>query len=346
MDNTNLFKHATKELTTDAFITWLFYFLDSKETYNDAKHVFFNDLLLRPGDHNKVISDIKVSPQQRAGKNGRIDLLLEFKIDNKDEKILFENKTSSSTNRNQLTKYKKNYANLYKYIYLKLAYINIQEKRLTKELGYECITSEKLSNALKKITHLHLFIEQYHQYLNKKFVESINSFDDNLFKNKKFEILEEGQAQEYLRDILFQKLEGTLSRLKIETENNRDGIPYSKIEFALKENLYGGKNEYLYWRIGKLNHRFCLRLLQYARIRNSTNRAEFEKKKMERRSILRDITADVNKKYNLNASKPRDGGVNESEIINFFLLDNDINSLVDAFRNFTLEVEEAYNNKP
>ena len=114
MDNTNLFKHAPKELVTDAFLTWLFYFLDSNEKFQKYKQNFFNKLLLKADDIDKTVYEIKINRQSKV-KNGRIDLLLEFKLENKTKKILFENKTWTSTNKNQLQKYKEGFPNLYKY---------------------------------------------------------------------------------------------------------------------------------------------------------------------------------------------------------------------------------------
>ena len=63
MGNTNLFKHAPKELVTDAFLTWLFYYLDSKENFQKEKQFFFNNLLLRADDFDKSISEINVNLQ-------------------------------------------------------------------------------------------------------------------------------------------------------------------------------------------------------------------------------------------------------------------------------------------
>lgn len=47
---TNIFFHAPKELTTDAFLVWLIYFLDSNEEYKTYKQAFFDKLILKKED--------------------------------------------------------------------------------------------------------------------------------------------------------------------------------------------------------------------------------------------------------------------------------------------------------
>lgn len=50
---TNIFFHATKELSTDAFLVWLIYYLDSEEKYSTHKQHFFNNLILKKEDWGK-----------------------------------------------------------------------------------------------------------------------------------------------------------------------------------------------------------------------------------------------------------------------------------------------------
>jgi len=342
MDNTNLFTHAPKELVTDAFLTWLFYFLDSDEKFQKYKQDFFNKLLLRADDQGKTIYEINVNRQSKV-KNGRIDLLLEFKLQNKTQKILFENKTWTSTNKNQLQKYKEGFPNLYKYIYLKLAYINYYERQLLKNLNYNFITSEMLSNSLNPIAHLHPFIQQYLDYINQIFVNHINSFKVKLFQNNNFNILWEGQSQEYLMDILYENLENKLSYLKFKTGSS-SGRPWTELDIARKENVYGNNWEFLFWRIDIRKGKFYIRLNQYAYIKKSNN-IEFKRKKKERLTLLREIASNINLKYNLKPGKLSNSGVNESEIIIFFLRENDLTKLMKILPLFSIEIVEEYNNK-
>ena len=342
MNNTNLFKHAPKELVTDAFLTWLFYFLDSKEIFQKEKKSFFNGILLRADDNDKSISEIKVNRQSKV-KNGRIDLLLEFKLENKTQKILFENKTWTSTDKKQLQKYKEGFPNLYKYIYLKLAYVNHQEKQLTESLNYNYITSKLLANSLKSIAHLHPFIEHYLEYINHTFVDRINNFYDDIFENNRFKALEGGQSQEFLMDVLYASLTTELKYIKFKTGSS-SGRPYTQLDIAKKENIYGTNWEFLFWRIDIRQKKFYIRLNQYAYIKKANN-SEFNIKKKERLKLLREISSKIIIKHNLNPGKLSDSGVNESEIIIFFLIENEMNTLMKALHLFSIEMVDEYSKR-
>ena len=52
---TNIFFHATKELTTDAFLVWLLYFLDSEESYKTYKQLLFDSLILKKEDRGREV---------------------------------------------------------------------------------------------------------------------------------------------------------------------------------------------------------------------------------------------------------------------------------------------------
>lgn len=90
---TNIFYYAPKELSTDAFLTWILYFLDSSDKYYKEKQFFFDTLILKPEDRGKEISDVSVSKQKN-----NVDVLLRFKIkaDDREFCVLFEDKTWST----------------------------------------------------------------------------------------------------------------------------------------------------------------------------------------------------------------------------------------------------------
>ena len=73
---TNIFFHAPKELTTDAFIVWLIYFLDSDEENKEYKQAFFDSLILKKKDHGRSIGSIELKRQEN-----NVDLLLTFRFD-------------------------------------------------------------------------------------------------------------------------------------------------------------------------------------------------------------------------------------------------------------------------
>ena len=226
---------------------------------------------------------------------------------------------------------------------MKLAYINSYERQLLKNLGYNFITSEMLFNSLKLIVHLHPFIQQYLDYINHVFVNYINSFKINLIENKNFNILWNGQSQEYLMDILYENLENKLSYLKFKTGSS-SGRPWTELDIARKENVYGNNFEFLFWRIDIRKGKFYIRLNQYAYIKKTKN-IEFNRKKKKRLTLLREIASNINQKYDLKPGKLSNSGVNESEIIIFFLKENDMTKLMKTLPLFSIEIVEEYNNR-
>ena len=339
MDNLNLFNHAPKELVTDAFLTWLFYFLDSNQQYEKKKIEFFKDLFLKTNDFEKKLSNIKINRQEKTISGGRIDLILLFTLNGHQQKILFENKTWTSTSKKQLLSYKLDKPNLYKYIYLKLGYVNYFEKKLTSEIGYEIIDAFKLSNAISKIQTLHPIITQYYNFLNDRFTNYISSFKTKLFQNNDYSILNDGQAQQFLISELYKKLDNLLDHLEFKTGSS-SGRPWTQLYIAKKNKIYGNIDEFIFWRIDIRENKYYIRLNQYAYINN-----EFKDLKKNRLNILREIALKLNSKYRLKSGNLTNKGLKESEIIIFFLKDNDIAHLMNSLPQFSLEFVKKYINR-
>ena len=151
MQNTNIFYHAPKELVMDAFLTWLLFFLDSSSELKEYEQEFWNKLLLKKSDYD-VRFKLEDVNRQVKGKHGRPDLIVEFTINNQKKRILFENKTRTSTSVSQLSGYQYDYGHIYKYIFLKLSYINAHEKELCKEYNYLPISSSQLLKSLEGLS--------------------------------------------------------------------------------------------------------------------------------------------------------------------------------------------------
>ena len=77
---TNIFFHAPKELTTDAFLVWLLYFLDSEEAYKSEKQKFFDSLILKKEDCGRAVGGIELKRQEN-----NVDVLLSFRFEDNDE---------------------------------------------------------------------------------------------------------------------------------------------------------------------------------------------------------------------------------------------------------------------
>lgn len=333
--NINLFKYAPKELVTDAFLTWLFYFIDSDLKYSNEKQILFNELILRQGDNNKPITKIKVVRQDKK-KNGRSDIILYFNQNNIEKKVLFENKTWTTTSFNQLNGYKKDNPNFYRYFYLKLAYVNYYEKKLAKQCGYDVITSFSLSKTLKKIAHIHLFVRHYIEYIDETFVNYISKFSDKLLIKNNLDLLKDGQAQQYLIDILYQKLDNKLKYLKFENGSSF-GRPWTELDIAKKDKVYGDIGEFIFWRIDIRSNKSYIRLNQYAYIGN-----KYKSEKKSRLYELRELAKNISKKYNITQGKISNKGIKESEIIIFFLDVNKICNVIKILADFSIKFENKY----
>ena len=133
-----------------------------------------------------------------------------------------------------------------------------------------------------------------------------------------------------------------MTYLKYKTGSS-SGRPWTELNIARKENVYGNNWEFLFWRIDIRKGKFYIRLNQYAYIIKANN-TDFNRNKKERLKLLRKIASDIKSKYNLKAGKLSNSGVNESEIIIFFLQDNDMKTLVNEVYSFSLEMVNEYNN--
>lgn len=147
----NIFQYSPKELTTDAFFTWLFYFLDSDNAYSKAKQQFFRTFLLKEEDKTKNIENIKVFLQEEK-RNGRTDLQVSFNFEKEKERqtILFENKTWSETSVGQLNGYKSDFPDMYKIaVWNVLSAILPSSLKMTATSKSKAATLTSLMNLLK-----------------------------------------------------------------------------------------------------------------------------------------------------------------------------------------------------
>jgi len=311
--DTNLFTHAPKELVTDAFFTWLMYFLDSEERYEKEKNIFFKNIILKKDDAGKKISIVKIYRQDKKA-HGRTDIILKFKIEGKEQFVLFENKTRSSTTSSQLNGYKIDNPNFYKYIYLKLAYINFYEKKLAQKYNYSIIDVKIISDTLSKIQKTHLFIEHYLKYINSEFRDN---FIKNLekLKNKEYSVLSDNQIQEYMISELYKKLDDKIDNLSFKCGSR--GLPYTELHLVEKKNIYDTTSEYIFWRIDYRSNKFHIKLVQYAYIDK-----KFKEQKLHRLNKIREITREITEKYDLNIGKVSNSGTHANEIVIFYFKDN------------------------
>ena len=333
---TNIFFHAPKELTTDAFLVWLLYFLDSKEEYNAIKQKFFERLILKEEDGGRAVSSIDLKRQE----NG-VDVLLTFRFeDNNDQKmVLFEDKTWSMPHNEQLARYREIYPDCYRYFYYKLAYINSQEKKEISINQYEIIDVGMMSSALEKMTRLHPLIEMYYDYITVTFEKEINSYHERVFLKHDYNVLWSADAQKFLCDAIVESMtKQSVPYLEIRNGSSY-GRPWTQIDIVRKGNGYV---EGLFWRVDIRSGKFYIRLNQYA----EPSEAEVAYK-MRRLAILRkeanEIVANM---PDLHSGKVENRATKESEVLIFFLEDNDLNRLMELLPKISRRMIDVFNELP
>ena len=344
VDNTNLFKHSPKELVTDAFLTWLLYFLDSRDDLTDEKNSLFRSLFLKEKDKNKSISSIKISKQEK-GKHGRPDVVLTFKLNNDVKKILFENKTWTSTTNKQLDGYRQDYGEIYSYFYLKLAYINIRDKILCEWNGYNIISSKALYYSIQNIKKHHPFIEQYSDFLKLTFVDKIDDLKNKIFKDGDFKAFKDMQGQHIFVSELYKRLAVFKADTLVFNSGSSFGRPWTGIELYKSKIKYKtGKiekeqKESIFWRVDKRAQKYYVRLNQYT----NNPPKDYLNIKKERLSKLRKISENLITEYDLLCKgKVSDRGKAESEIVIFFEDKNSINDLLHRLPKLSIDFIEEY----
>lgn len=333
--NTNIFFHAPKELTTDAFLVWLLYFLDSDVVYEAAKQDFFDAVILKKVDKGRAVSKISLKRQEN-----NVDVLLTFVFndDKTEQVVLFENKTWSSYHGTQLSNYKEYYPQCYRYIYYKLAYINTEEERTVTEHGYEIVTAKLIALAIKKYISLHPLIKMYYEYITQSFIKPNETFYDKLFNKKDYSILWGADAQKFLCDLIVWKMEEQHCHY-LEIKNGTSfGRPWTQIDIA--ENEFGNKGywEKLVWRVDIRSGKFYIRLNLYSDP-NETQKMI----KMKHRDSLRNKINSFPEISVLKSGDVNDRGIKESEIVIFFLEDNDLNKLINTLPAISTKIVKYFN---
>ena len=329
---TNIFFYAPKELTTDAFLVWLIYFLDSQENNKDYKQRFFDKLILKPEDCGRSICNIELKRQEN-----NVDVLLSFSFEDNGEKeiVLFEDKTWSMPHSGQLARYKEIYPNCYRYFYYKLAYINTQEAKEISQDHYEVINAAMMLSVIGEFTELHPLIKMYSEYIKYTFVDEIDSYHNRLFVKHDYDVLWSADAQKYLCDMIAESM--TKQNVPyIEIRNGSSfGRPWTQIDIAKKEDGYW---ESLFWRVDIRSGRFYIRLNQYA----DPSKEEVSYK-MQRLEILRREANHVVESFpNICAGIVENRATKESEVLIFFLEDNDIETLIEAIPAITQRMITAF----
>lgn len=331
---TNIFFHAPKELTTDAFLVWLLYLLDSDKAYETPKQTFFDSLILKRKDCGRPVGNVELRRQEN-----NVDVLLTFHFEDNNEQqtVLFEDKTWSMPHSDQLARYKKIYPDCYRYFYYKLAYINSQEEIEVTSEQYEIISVGMMSSTLEMMVDVHPLIKMYYEYITTTFEQEVNSLHERIFLKHDYDVLWSADAQKYLCDVIVKNMaEQGVPYLEIRNGTSF-GRPWTQIDIERKS---VGYCEVLFWRVDIRSGKFYIRLNQYA-----DPSAEEVKYKMHRLEILRkEADSIVASMPALHPGKVVDRGTKECEVLIFFLEDNDLNKLMEMLPKISSRMIEVFEN--
>lgn len=330
---TNIFFHAPKELTTDAFLVWLLYFLDSEEAYKAQKQMFFDSLILKKDDYGRAVCGIELKRQEN-----NVDVLLTFRFEDNYEQqtVLFEDKTWSMPHGGQLARYREIYPDCYRYFYYKLAYVNSQEEQEVSRERYEIINAGMMSSALEKIVGLHPLIQMYYEYITVTFEKETNSYYERIFQKHDYDVLWSADAQKYLCDAIVENMtKQGVPYLEIRNGTSY-GRPWTQIDIARKEDGYW---EGLFWRVDIRSGKFYIRLNQYAD--PSEDEVAYKKHRLE--ILRREANEFVATMPALHPGKVENRATKESEVLIFFFEENDLDSLMEMLPKITHRMIEVFN---
>lgn len=329
---TNIFFHATKELTTDAFLVWLLYFLDSEESYKTYKQLLFDSLILKKEDRGREVCCIELKRQEND-----VDVLLSFRFKDNDEQqtVLFEDKTWTIPHSGQLSKYKNTYPNCYRYFYYKLGYINSQEEKELSQEQYEIIDAGMMSSTLEKMCGLHPLIKMYNDYIVYTFVNVFNSYYEKIFVKHDYNVLWNADAQKYLCDAIVDNMTNQNVPF-LEIRNGTSfGRPWTQIDIAEKKNGYWEK---LFWRVDIRSGKFYIRLNQYA----EPSEEEIAYKRHRLETLREEANRFVATIPTLCLGKVENRAIKESEVLIFFLEDNNLETLIESLPKISRHMMDVF----
>jgi hypothetical protein len=326
----NLFMHAPKELSTDAFLAWFFKELEVNPSIADYRSQVFHALgLIAEGE-----MPVKIEPVLQSG---NVDLLLNFEVDKTPRRILFENKTATTFHSDQLNRYRERFPNCDKYIYFKIGYVDTWERQNLQ--GYQLISAHDFHQAVSFLAPFHPIIDQYCVFLKDAWI----SKEEQVLQRLAISCptaFESAIGQRHLIGELYDQLKKSDPFLKFKKGVNMNGTPWTQLDICRREGYYEGKNETLFWRVDSRARRTYLRINQYAAI--PKDRPEIATRKKQRLLALRELASTISANYDLKPGKLSNKGVRESEVIIFFFDENPYGDLKQVLPEFSNKLQKAY----
>ena len=326
----NLFKYATKELSTDAFLAWFFKELEVNPDIAGYRSQVFHALgLIAEGE-----IPVKIEPELQSG---NVDLLLTFEVNCVSRAVLFENKTSSTFHSDQLNRYREHFPNCDKYIYFKIGYVDTWERQNLQ--GYQLISAHNFHQAVSFLAPYHPIIDQYCAFLKDAWI----SKEEQVFQRLAISCptaFQSAIGQRHLIGELHDQLKHSDPFLKFKKGVNMNGTPWTQLDICGREGYYEGKNEILFWRVDSRAKRTYLRINQYAAI--PMDRPEIVAHKKRRLQALRELISDLSTHYDVTPGKLSNKGVRESEVIIFFFDENPYSQINKILSELTTKIQVQY----
>lgn len=329
----NIFSYSPKELSTDAFLAWYVKELDKSDDGRKLAASFFYSLGLckSPSDE---IRDIRVSRQEK-----NTDLIISYEVNEKENvKALFENKIYTTTHSDQLERYASDFPDCQYYKYLKLGYVSFAERQQAEASGYEVIDVYQLKSALAN-SPSNMIVNQYKEFLDVQFIRVQDEIRNNLIKENKYELFERSEAQQYILSALHETLDQEIPDLYLyfKYAANSGGAPWTQLYIAKRDNAYGDKGEYLFWRIDRRKEGFYLRLNQYSYIDRS-----YWPKKQKNLLYLREFVSPLLEQHDLVSPPPSGRGIKESEVAIMYFAQNPLSKLTSLLPSLSKEISNYY----
>ena len=181
----NLFDFATKELSQDAFLRWTF------ENWSDptlsvvGKQLIVEMVNLYDGNH---VDQSQINSVKTYGQVQKIDIVVDFKINQDDCILIIEDKTTSSEHSNQLIAYKEHVEKWNKdfenkthksrksfYIFYKTHKIDEDERKRIIDAGWKEFPFKKINEFWSQFkNHQNFLIGQYAEHVTKSWQNSEN----------------------------------------------------------------------------------------------------------------------------------------------------------------------------
>jgi hypothetical protein len=184
MDNNNIFKYALKELSQDAFLMWLFNNWNSKHPdVRKASLRLLCKMIDIPYDNYINITDLRTIAQRQ-----KIDILVDFKIDDKKYIIVIEDKINSFEHDEQLFKYRKYVLDYFK-DYDKKAFIfyksSLMSRQEIQDINNQYWTVFDIHMIYKiffnsDIKANHYLLKSYRDYIKENYELLMNDLPDNI----------------------------------------------------------------------------------------------------------------------------------------------------------------------